>query len=107
MCAERWKTAFNKFADVETQINRIESIMIGVAGTLIVGGVSTIGTILSMHPVNGENMIKGYETKDVKASKTKAKPVEREEGVIFSRWRTWCFKWGNGQETLLLKNLQK
>ena len=43
VCAERWKTAFNKFSDVET-------IMIGVAGTLIVGGITTIGTILSMHP---------------------------------------------------------
>ena len=50
VCAERWKTAFNKFADIEEQINRIETIMIGVAGTLIVGGVATIGTILSMHP---------------------------------------------------------
>jgi len=50
VCAERWKTAFNKFEDVETQINRIETIMIGVAGTLIVGGITTIGTILSMHP---------------------------------------------------------
>ena len=50
VCAERWKTAFNKFSDVETQINRIETIMIGVAGTLIVGGITTIGTILSMHP---------------------------------------------------------
>ena len=45
VCAERWKTAFNKFEDVETQINRIETIMIGVAGTLIVGGITTIGTI--------------------------------------------------------------
>jgi hypothetical protein len=50
VCAERWKTAFNKFADVEKQINRIETIMIGVAGTLIVGGITTIGTIISMHP---------------------------------------------------------
>ena len=50
VCAERWKTAFNKFSDVEQQINRIETIMIGVAGTLIVGGITTIGTILSMHP---------------------------------------------------------
>ena len=25
VCAERWKTAFNKFSDVEKQINRIES----------------------------------------------------------------------------------
>ena len=50
VCAERWKTAFNKFSDVEQQIKRIERIMIGVAGTLIVGGFTTIGTILSMHP---------------------------------------------------------
>jgi hypothetical protein len=50
VCAERWKTAFNKFEDVETQINRIETIMIGVTGTLIIGGITTIGTILSMHP---------------------------------------------------------
>ena len=49
VCAERWKTAFNKFEDLEKQINRIESIMIAVAGTLIVGGITTIGTILSMH----------------------------------------------------------
>ena len=42
VCAESWKTAFNKFEDVETQINRIETIMIGVAGTLIVGGITTI-----------------------------------------------------------------
>ena len=49
VCAERWKTAFNKFSDVEKQITRIESIMIGVAGTLILGGVSTIGTIVMMH----------------------------------------------------------
>ena len=26
VCAERWKTAFNKFADVEQQINRIKHI---------------------------------------------------------------------------------
>ena len=49
VCAERWKTAFNKFEDLEKQINRIESIMIAVSGTLIVGGITTIGTILSMH----------------------------------------------------------
>ena len=28
VCAERWKTAFNKFEDVETQINRIASLLI-------------------------------------------------------------------------------
>ena len=46
-------------------------------------------------------MIKGYETKDVKASKTKAKPIE--EGVIFQDGDLWCFKWGNGQENFVKK----
>jgi DNA-binding protein H-NS len=50
VCAERWKTAFNKFSDIEQQINRIETIMIGVECTLIGGVITTIGTILSMHP---------------------------------------------------------
>jgi len=49
VCAERWKTAFNKFDSVETQINRIETIMIGVAGSIIVGGIATLTTILAMH----------------------------------------------------------
>ena len=48
--AEWWKSASNKFSDVEKQINRIERIMIGVAGTLIIGGAGTITTIISMHP---------------------------------------------------------
>ena len=53
VCAERWKTAFNKFSDVETQINRIETIMIGVAGTLILGGITTIflGIIVPCAPI--------------------------------------------------------
>ena len=52
-------------------------------------------------------MIKGYETKDVKTSKTKAKPVEREEGVIFQDGELWCFKWGNGQENFTTKEFAK
>ena len=36
VCAERWKTAFNKFQGIEDQINRIETIMIGAAGSIIV-----------------------------------------------------------------------
>ena len=49
VCAERWKTAFNKFDGIEDQINRIETIMIGAAGTIIVGGIATLTTVLAMH----------------------------------------------------------
>ena len=48
-------------------------------------------------------MIEGYKTKDVKTSKTKAKAVEKEEGVIFQEGDLWCFKWGNGQENFTTK----
>lgn len=49
VCAERWKTAFNKFADLEQQVTRIETILIGAAGTMIVGGCGVLWTIISMH----------------------------------------------------------
>ena len=50
VCAERWKTAFNRFDALDSQVTRIETIMIGVAGTIIVGGAGVIWTVLSMHP---------------------------------------------------------
>ena len=34
---------------------------------------------------------------------TKAKAVEKEEGVIFQDGDLWCFKWGNGQENFTTK----
>ena len=49
VCAERWKTAFNKFQGIEDQINRIETIMIGAAGSIIVGGIVTLTSVLAMH----------------------------------------------------------
>ena len=52
-------------------------------------------------------MIKGYETKDVKASKTKAKPVEREEGVIFKDENYGASNGEMDKKVSLLKNLQK
>ena len=45
VCAERWKTAFNRFDDMDNNIKRIESIIIASAGTIIVGGA---GIIVSM-----------------------------------------------------------
>ena len=49
VCAERWKTCFNKVADIEAQITRIETILITVSGTLIVAGAGIIWTMFSMH----------------------------------------------------------
>ena len=60
ICAERWKTVFNqlegieersgkRFDGVESSITRIETILISVAGTLIVGGVSMIITMATIH----------------------------------------------------------
>lgn len=49
VCAERWKTCFNKFDDMEAQVNRIETILITVSGTLIAAGGGIIWTMVSMH----------------------------------------------------------
>ena len=61
ICAERWKTVFNqlqgiegrsanRFDGVESSITRIETILISVAGTIIIGGAGVVYTMLSMHP---------------------------------------------------------
>jgi hypothetical protein len=49
VCAERWKTCFNKIDDIENQITRIETILISVSSTLIVAGAGIIWTMFSMH----------------------------------------------------------
>ena len=49
VCAERWKTCFNKIDDIENQINRIEAILIGATSTLLVAGGGIIWTMLSMY----------------------------------------------------------
>ena len=49
VCAERWKTCFNKINDIENQISRIETILIGATSTLLVAGGGIIWTMLSMH----------------------------------------------------------
>lgn len=49
VCAERWKTAFNRFDDAALQIRRIETILISSAGTLIAGGLAVLWTISSLH----------------------------------------------------------
>ena len=49
MCEERWKTCFNRLVTLDEGVGRLETILIGVAGTVIVGGVSVLLTILMMH----------------------------------------------------------
>ena len=60
ICAERWITVFNqlqgieersgkRFDGVESSITRIETILISVAGTIIVGGAGVLYTMLTMY----------------------------------------------------------
>lgn len=49
VCAERWKTAFRRFDDIDENVKRIEMIMISVAGAIIVGGATVFFTIWTMH----------------------------------------------------------
>jgi hypothetical protein len=48
VCAERWKTAFKRFDEIDENIKRIETIMISVAGAIIVGGATVFLTIWTM-----------------------------------------------------------
>ena len=49
VCAERWKTAFNRFDSIDTAVNRIETILISAAGAVIVGGAGLIITMWNIH----------------------------------------------------------
>ena len=49
MCEERWKTCFYRLSDLDNAVTRLETILIGVAGTIIVGGAGVLLTILMMH----------------------------------------------------------
>ena len=49
VCAERWKTAFNRCDDIDNNVKRIESILIASAGSIIVGGAGILVTIFLMH----------------------------------------------------------
>ena len=49
VCAERWKTAFNRFNDLDASVKRIETILISAAGGLIVGGAGLIITMWNIH----------------------------------------------------------
>jgi hypothetical protein len=48
MCDERWKTCFSRLADLDANISRLETIAIGACGTIIVGSVGVIISIVMM-----------------------------------------------------------
>ena len=47
-CDERWKTCFARLDDLDTNISRLETIAIGACGTIIVGSVGVIISIVMM-----------------------------------------------------------
>ena len=49
VCAERWKTAFNRFDDLDENVKRIETILISAAGTIIVAACGLIVTLWMNH----------------------------------------------------------
>ena len=49
VCAERWKTAFNRFDDIDASVKRIETILISAAGGIVVGAATVLFTIWQMH----------------------------------------------------------
>ena len=48
MCEERWKTSFARLDDLDTNISRLETIAIGACGTIIVGSIGVIMSIVVM-----------------------------------------------------------
>ena len=49
ICAERWKTAFNRFDDFDNSIKRLEQILIGGSGTVILFMAGLIVTMANIH----------------------------------------------------------
>jgi|TARA_R110001592_G_scaffold231207_1_gene488342 hypothetical protein len=49
MCDERWKTCFSRLDNLDNNISRLETIAIGACGTIIVGSVGVIISVLLMH----------------------------------------------------------
>lgn len=48
VCAERWRTAFNRFDDIDASVKRIETILISAAGGVIVGAATLALALWSM-----------------------------------------------------------
>jgi len=46
-CEERWKTCFQRLEDVETSLNRIETRMVSIGGTVIMFLAGVIITLIT------------------------------------------------------------
>jgi len=47
--AERWKTAFNRFDEIEERLNRIDTYFLSGAGGVIIFMAGLIVTLLTIH----------------------------------------------------------
>lgn len=47
-CDERWKTCFSRLDNLDNNIGRLETIAIGACGTIIVGSVGVIISVIMM-----------------------------------------------------------
>ena len=47
-CDERWKTCFSRLDNLDNNIGRLETIAIGACGTIIVGSVGVIISVVMM-----------------------------------------------------------
>lgn len=48
ICAERWHTAFNRFDDIDAEVNKIQNILITAAGGIITAGAIAVWTIITL-----------------------------------------------------------
>ena len=80
VCAERWKTAFNRFDDLDENVKRIETILISAAGTIIVAGCGLIVTLWMNH-MQEKTMEMDYDKKDITKA-PKVKKVVKKEPVL-------------------------
>ncbi len=48
MCDERWKTCFSRLDTLQGDIGRLETIAISACGTIIVGSIGVIVSIVMM-----------------------------------------------------------
>ena len=48
MCDERWRTCFSRLDDLDSNISRLETIAIGACGTIIVGSMGVIISVIMM-----------------------------------------------------------
>ena len=48
ICAERWHTAFNRFDDIDEEVNKIQNILIASAVGIITAGAVAVWTIITI-----------------------------------------------------------